>query len=214
MKSTTARNYLAEWRKHRNLTQDQVASRAKTSKPTISRLESGERGLSKKWLDRLAPILDTTPAGLLVHPREVEAATDERANRVPLIDSVRAGSWADVIDPYAKGDAKAWIPVLRRHGPRAFALELDGPSMLPDYHDKDVIIVDPDVPYKPGDDVVAKQEDENVATFKRLRIKGYDTKGRPQIELVPLNPDWPTITLKKGGRIVGPAVDLFRRLRR
>lgn len=213
MKSTVKPNHLAEWRKHRTLTQEEVADRLHTSKATVSRLEGDKRGLSKKWLDRLGAIYDATPAELLGPPEAAEATAEDRSNRVPLIDSVRAGNWNDVTDPYSKGDARRWIPVLLKHGPRAFALVVDGPSMLPEYHDKDVIVVDPDVVPKPGDDVIAKQEDENTATFKRLRIKSYDSRGRPMIELVPLNPDWPVMTLKKGGRIVGVAVELVRSLR-
>lgn len=210
MKRPTKRNYLGEWRDRAGLNQDQLAKAVGSSKATISRLETGERGLSQKWLERLAPVLEATPAELLSAPGDSQASTGVS---VPLIDSVQAGKWKDVSDPYPKGDAVKWIAVLRRHGPRAFALTLDGPSMLPEYHDGDIIVVDPDVEARPGDDVVARQDDENVATFKRLRIKGYDAKGRPQIELVPLNPDWPVLTMKASGRIVGPAMEVFRRLR-
>lgn len=211
MKRTVKRNHLAEWRRHRGLSQEQLAEAAHTSKATISRLEAGKRGLSQKWLEVLAPPLDTTPAGLLSPPA---GARDRPAvPSLPLIDTVQAGRWSEVVDPYAIGDAKAWIPVTRKYGPRAFALEIDGPSMLPDYHDKDIILVDPDVEPRPGDDVVARLEEENTATFKRLRVKGYDNRGKPIVELVPLNPDWPVLTLKKGGRVVGVAMDLIRRLR-
>src|SRR5471030_524440 len=210
MKRTTKRNHLAAWRRARELSQEQLAELADTSKATISRLEAGKRGLSQKWLEILAPILDATPSQLLEPP---EAASIKITGpTVPLIDTVRAGHWNEVADPYSKGDAKTKIPRLRPYGPRAFALELDGPSMEPEYHDKDIIVVDPDIEAQPGDDVVARIDDENLATFKRLRIKGYDGRGKPEIELVPLNPNWPVLTMKKSGRIVGVAVDLIRRL--
>lgn len=39
----------------------------------IGYLESGERGLSAKWLRRLAPALETTPGMLLDHdPRTID----------------------------------------------------------------------------------------------------------------------------------------------
>lgn len=214
MKRPIKRNHLGEWRQYRKLSQDQLAEAAGTSKATISRLEGGQRGLSQKWLETLAPLLNATPALLLESPTAVRATALEipRGAFVPLIDSVRAGRWTEVADPRDDGDQL--IPVLRRYGPRAFALELVGPSMLPDYREKDIVVFDPDIEARPGDDVVARLEDENEATFKRLRIKGYDQKGVPQIELVPLNPDWPVLSLRKGGRIVAPAVDLIRRLRR
>lgn len=40
----------------------------------IQYLETGERGLSAKWLRRLAPALDTTPGMILDHdPDELDA---------------------------------------------------------------------------------------------------------------------------------------------
>lgn len=210
MKKKMPKNYLAEWRDHRGLTQDQLAAAARTSKASISRLESGERHFTQAWMERLAPHLDIEAAAFLKSPINQAAAA---GHQVPLIDHIQAGQWRDVADPYPKGEGSTMIPVLRRHGPRAFALKLEGPSMLPEYHDNDIVVIDPDVAPKPGDDVAARVDDDNAATFKRLRIKGYDPKGRPIVELVPLNPDWPVMPLKKGGRIVGPAVELLRRLR-
>jgi len=216
MKRLAKRNHLSDWRKFRGLKQEQLAEAAGTTKATISRIEAGKVGLSQKWLETLAPLLDTTPAGLLTPPAAASESADtiRRDAFVPLIDSVRAGRWTEVVDAYPKGHEDQLIPVLRKYGPRAFALRLKGPSMRPDYHEDDIVVFDPDIEARPGDDVVARQDEDNEATFKRLRIKGYDTKGKPQIELVPLNPDWPVLTLKKGGRIVAPAVDLIRRLRR
>ncbi len=211
MKRAQKRNYLGEWRKFREFTQEELATLAKTSKATISRLESGDRGLSQRWLETLAPVLDAKPADLLAAPTGPHAPPAGLA--VPLIDSIQAGRWTEVTDPYPPGDGKGWVPVQRRYGPRAFALTLEGPSMEPEYQEGDVIVVDPDVEARPGDDVVARIDGENAATFKRMRVKSYDGRGRPIVELVPLNPDWPVLTMKKGGRIVGPAVDLFRRLR-
>ena len=60
-------NFLREWRLFRKLTQDQLAERVGTNANMIGYLESGERGLSAKWLRRLAPALDTTPGMLLDH---------------------------------------------------------------------------------------------------------------------------------------------------
>jgi hypothetical protein len=52
-------NYLRAWRVYRKLTQD---------------LESGERGLSAKWLRKLSNALETTPGMILEHdPAELDA---------------------------------------------------------------------------------------------------------------------------------------------
>lgn len=67
-------NFLKVWRIFCKLTQEELAARVGTNANMIGYLESGERGLSAKWLRRLAPALDTTPGMLLDHdPRELDA---------------------------------------------------------------------------------------------------------------------------------------------
>lgn len=56
---------LRAWREFRDLTQDQLAERVGTTPAVISHLETEKRGLSAKWLYRLAPALGTTPGLLL-----------------------------------------------------------------------------------------------------------------------------------------------------
>lgn len=60
-------NHLRAWRKFRLLTQEELADAVGTTKAVISNLENGERGLSDKWLFRLAPALQTKPGTLLDH---------------------------------------------------------------------------------------------------------------------------------------------------
>src|SRR5690606_15943210 len=60
-------NYLEAWRKRRKMTLEQLAGEIGTSPSVIGYLESGERGLSAKWLRKLAPALGITPGLLLDH---------------------------------------------------------------------------------------------------------------------------------------------------
>ena len=67
-------NFLRAWRAYRDLTQEQLAELVGTNANMIGYLESGERGLSAKWLRRLAPSLDTTPGMILDHdPHDLDA---------------------------------------------------------------------------------------------------------------------------------------------
>lgn len=69
-------NNLRAWRMHRKLSQADLAERVvpPTNANMIQYLESGERGLSLKWLRRLADALDTTPGHLADHlPDQAEA---------------------------------------------------------------------------------------------------------------------------------------------
>ncbi len=57
------------------MTQEALAERVGTAGNVIGLLESGERGLSHKWLLKLAPALDTTPGFLLDHdPNDLDAS--------------------------------------------------------------------------------------------------------------------------------------------
>ncbi len=68
------KNFLRAWREYRRMTQGQLAEAVDTTGAVISLLESGQRGLSDKWLRRLAPILGTTPGHLLdVDPHEASS---------------------------------------------------------------------------------------------------------------------------------------------
>lgn len=52
-------NFLKVWREFRRMTQAELAEKVGTNANMIGYLETGERGLSLKWLRRLAPALDT-----------------------------------------------------------------------------------------------------------------------------------------------------------
>jgi transcriptional regulator with XRE-family HTH domain len=73
-------NYLRAWRLFRKgkdgkpLTQEELADRVGTNANMIQYLETGERGLSSKWLRRLSPALETTPGMLLDNdPNELDS---------------------------------------------------------------------------------------------------------------------------------------------
>lgn len=70
-------NNLKAWREHRHLTQAELAAKVKppTNTNMIQYLENGERGLSLKWLRRLADALETTPGHLADYdPKDVRDA--------------------------------------------------------------------------------------------------------------------------------------------
>lgn len=67
-------NFLKAWREFRGMTQAELAERVDTNANMIGYLESGERGLSAKWLRKLAPALDTTPGMILDHdPNDLDS---------------------------------------------------------------------------------------------------------------------------------------------
>lgn len=90
-------NYLRQWRLFRGMTQQELASAIGTNANMVQYLESGERGLSAKWLRKLAPALDTTPGMILDHdPSTLDSdiieiwATASNRERKQLADIARA----------------------------------------------------------------------------------------------------------------------------
>lgn len=66
------------------MTQAELAEKAGTTANQISQLESGVRGLSHKWLLRLAPHLGLTAGRLLdVDPNKVDTRWLEATEQVP-----------------------------------------------------------------------------------------------------------------------------------
>lgn len=82
-------NNLRAWRLHRGLTQEDLAKAVNppTTTNMIQYLESGERGLSLKWLRRLADALNTTPGHL------ADFAPNEDRAQAELLDL-----WAHKLD--------------------------------------------------------------------------------------------------------------------
>lgn len=67
-------SHLKAWRDFREMTQEELAEAVGTNQNMIGYLETGERGLSGKWLRKLAGPLRTTPGLLLDYdPRHINA---------------------------------------------------------------------------------------------------------------------------------------------
>lgn len=144
---------------------------------------------AKNWESRLR-----LPERSLVSPVAVMHSTNvspgpEGITLVPLISSVQAGEWCEIIDNFQPGDAEDWLPCPERHGPHTFCLKVDGQSMSnpgskPSYDEGDVIFVDPDKAAQSGDRVVVRLEGQKKATFKQY----LEEDGRKLLKA--LNPDW------------------------
>lgn len=112
--------------------------------------------------------------------------------RIPLISAIQAGMWTEIQDHFEPGDAEDWLLTDTTVSKNAFALQIKGNSMLPDFSPGDRVIIDPNISPSPGDFVAAKNGDDE-ATFKKYRPRGMDASGDIVFELVPLNEDFPSI---------------------
>lgn len=84
-------HYLKEWRKHRGMTQEQLAAAVGTSKSQISELERYNLQLSPKWLRKLAPVLDVQQGHIIDHsPDDLDNDIIDIWARIPERDRLQA----------------------------------------------------------------------------------------------------------------------------
>lgn len=194
---------LAWAREQKKLSQAELAKKSGVSQSTIGNLEAGIR-LTARSITAIATALGVNPVWL-AEGKGIAESTDGQVSsiknvtassigvrRIPLISYVQAGCMVEVVDPYQLGDASEYLQTdLVDLSPSAFALEIRGESMLPDFKEGDRIIIDPLIEPMPGDFVVAKNGHEE-ATFKKYRPRGkFDENGNTVFDLLPLNPDYP-----------------------
>ncbi|WP_425286351.1 LexA family protein [Candidatus Fukatsuia endosymbiont of Drepanosiphum platanoidis] len=112
--------------------------------------------------------------------------------KIPLISYIRAGALAYNAHILNETDEFEYILTDRDCSENTFALKIEGDSMQPEFEPGDIIIVDPEIEPCPGEFVVAKNCD-NEATFKKYRPQTTAMDSKAVFELIPLNPDYPTI---------------------
>lgn len=106
---------------------------------------------------------------------------------VPLISWITAGNWAEASDPLQPGDAQEWLPCMRAHSDKAFALRVRGDSMTAphgrSYPEGCIVFVDPELRSPDnGARVIAKMNGTDEVTFKVYK----EEDGRRWLQ--PLNP--------------------------
>jgi SOS-response transcriptional repressor LexA len=208
-----------ERRKLLGLTQMELAARAGLSQTTISDIERG-RNESSIELISLARVLECQAEWL--KSGKISRNTHHTLGSGGSLPSIQ--SWAPLISweeaiAYCSDETEEpsddsgaeYLPCLKRLGPRAFALRLEGDSMVSphpgsrSYPAGSIIFVDPDQPIVNGSRVIARIAGEDSATFKEYREDGA------RRYLKPLNPQYPTLTMTDDtllcGAVVGSWID-------
>ena len=116
----------------------------------------------------------------------------QKSKTIPLINWVQAGRPTDTIDDSIIDDIA--VPSDLPEG--CFALAVNGDSMVPEFRQNDILIVDPSIQPTTGNYVIAVTENHEKATFKKFRER-FDENGQFYFELVPLNTDYPIYTSKQ-----------------
>lgn len=169
--------------------------------PSVNDWFSGAtKSLKGKSLIRAAEYLNVDEMWLATGKGSMERTGSPHSNvsassigerRVPLLNYVQAGMFADCGQNFTMEEVEYLLTDLDL-SERAFALQIKGNSMLPDFKEGDRIIVDCEVSPRPGDYVVAKNSEEE-ATFKKYRLLSIGATGAEVFELTPLNTDYPSI---------------------
>jgi SOS-response transcriptional repressor LexA len=177
-------------------------------------------GLPALTLDKVEPTAETTHVKLPPLSEQKEAfdvnvaaaALGKRA--IPVISAIQAGALKEITQPYELGDGFATIFTDEAYSKWAFALEIEGLSMSPEFMPGDIVVIEPEWEPRPGEYVAAKNGREE-ATFKKYRPRGLDKEGREVFELAPLNDDYPTLRSDTEPlRIIGVMAEHRRKARR
>ncbi|WP_440201907.1 LexA family protein [Actinobacillus pleuropneumoniae] len=193
----------------------QLASVCRVTPKAVSKWLNAETMPSTANIYLLAKFLAVTPEWLTYGIGNVIPAAIG-TTKVPLISYVQAGAWTGIDDfQETCGDYEYILTDLDVSGD-AFALKIKGDSMEPEFIEGDIVIIDPKVEPHAGEFVAAINGDYE-ATFKKYRpLEDLDEYGRQHFELVPLNPDWHSMSsLKQEIRIIGTMVEhrIYRRKR-
>lgn len=171
-----------------NWSEQELADRSGVPQPTIHRIINGQskspryenlfRIMKALGLDEGSFQVGEDPNSYTTNTREGPALQ----SKVPLISWVQAGDLCEAIDLFSPGIADEWLNCPFKHSDNAFCLKVVGLSMYPEYREGEIILVEPALEARHGDDVVVRTP-ENTTTFKRLHSSDDGTY------LIALNPD-------------------------
>lgn len=135
--------------------------------------------------ESISLILSATGAQMADFLSLVDDSTVKHPNTLPLIGFAQAGSagYFDE-DGYPAGDAwdEVRFPETGKDQRGAYALEINGDSMLPLYRDGDVLVVSPSASIRKGDRVVVRTAKGEVLAKELIR------QTAAKVELKSLNP--------------------------
>lgn len=189
-----------------DLSQADIMRATKAARGTVSGWVNGSNSPSAKHLESLAKCLQTTSSWLLTgnEVKSQPAIQEPNGNvtfiknplrQIPLLDYVQAGLFHEVGYDGLHPLGTSWTTYEGIKPECVFSLKVEGSSMAPEFMPGDEIVVDGSLVAKPGSLVIAQEIQHGVArtTFKKYRVIGVNEFGVDIIELVPLNPDYPTL---------------------
>lgn len=165
-----------------------LAKRSGLDATTFNKSKRITREGKLRWpsTESIAKILAATGASLPEFVTEMPNAGRPPTQRIPVIGHAQAGErgfFDDAGYPTGAGWDEVVFPDVG--DPNAYALEVQGDSMLPLYREGDRLVVSPAANVRRGDRVVVKTRDGEVMVKELLR------RTARKIELKSLNPEHP-----------------------
>jgi repressor LexA len=200
MKSTIGER-LREARTNKELDQATLAEKIGVVTRTLQRWEKSEQTPDGVAIMKIARATNVHPNWLLTgegemypppsRPQNVyplQSAIRRKVHLVdlPLVSAVPAGKVSTMFHPDYVDN---YVTVDDVKDPQAFALKVKGNSMSPRIEDGDIVIVSPQQDARNGDICVIRVDGED--TLKKVKFEGS------YIHLVPLNPDFEPVTVKR-----------------
>jgi phage repressor protein C with HTH and peptisase S24 domain len=204
-------NNLREWRESASLSREQLAEKVGKTAVSIFRIEKGDQQPRPKLLSALCKVFNKAPSEFYSDmPNVVEVAEGNRW--IPILDYVQAGEFAK-IGERADDDYEDSILTDLSPSPNTFVLRLRGRSMLPEFREDDLVMIDPEI-QPVAEDFVFAMDEHGEGSFKQYFDRGIGEQGEPLFELVSLNPAFPSWRSdRKKLHIIGTMIE-HRRLRK
>ncbi|MFQ2587150.1 LexA family protein [Aeromonas caviae] len=219
MKNETWHGLAKSRMKKLGITQEQLAEKLGVTQGAIGHWLNKRREPSMDIILQIMAALELKNInigvdGTIVDEHQNIEVAPQDTRRIPVLTYVQAGVWTETSEIRECDGNLIHITTDLELGDRAFAIELKGHSMEPEFVEGDVVLIDPDEHPHPGDFVVAKNGEE-AATFKKYRPRGIGEDGQEVFELVPLNDDFPTMRSDRQHiQIIGTMVEHRRRRKR
>jgi SOS-response transcriptional repressor LexA len=198
------------------MTQDELAERMGLAQASIARYLNKKREPDIDTIAKIMKIVGLSKMtlnsdGFIEYPNEIIANVSKidiqpkYQGRFPVLSSVQAGAWKEACEPYNLSEISEWYETTERTSGLCFWLKVEGDSMTSptgvSFPEGTLVLVDTERDHQNGSFVVAKLEDVNEATFKKLTIDAG------QKYLKPLNNAYQMMPINGNCRIIGVVVD-------
>ena len=185
---------ILELRKNKKLARDALGVKIGVSKTSIKNWEDNENPPKLEYLQAMADFFGCSVEYLTDGVSDGDNFKVERRKPVryaPVLNYAQAGEFCTYHDDAITDEFE---PVSIEYSERAYWVIIGGNSMEPDFHAKDLVLIDPDAQPNPSDFVLAIKQGEKKTTFKKWRPRGFDESTAEEYwQLIPSNTDYPVI---------------------